>query len=194
MAVTASACGLALLHHQRLMRATASGDAVVAGISTLAGSQAFAAALSAPKSGTSPGTTSSSSTGSVPHYPLTLTAKDRQDCPPSATACVDLTEHITWLQADGKVSYGPVQMEPGPPGTPHATPTGTFQVGWKAGPTYVSNIYHVPIPWAVFFAPGGIAFHEGSLTQGSHGCVHLTMANAHYYNEHLAIGAEVVVF
>src|SRR5215472_6599453 len=68
VAVTASACGLAVLHHERIMRAAAAGDAVVAGISTLAGSQAFASALSAPKGGTSPGTTSSSSTGGAPHY------------------------------------------------------------------------------------------------------------------------------
>ena len=85
-------------------------------------------------------------------------------------------------------------MEPGPPGSAHATPRGTFQVSWKAGPDYISNIYHDPMPWAVFFAPGGIAFHGGSLTVPSHGCVHLTIANAHYYNEHLPVGAKVVVF
>jgi len=67
-------------------------------------------------------------------------------------------------------------------------------VAWKAGPTYMSTIYHELIPWAVFFAPGGIAFHEGSLTSSSHGCVHLTMADAYYYNHHLFTGDEVVVF
>jgi lipoprotein-anchoring transpeptidase ErfK/SrfK len=50
------------------------------------------------------------------------------------------------------------------------------------------------MPWATFFAAGGIAFHGGSLTDASHGCVHLTVANAHYYNQHLPVGAEVVVF
>jgi lipoprotein-anchoring transpeptidase ErfK/SrfK len=125
---------------------------------------------------------------------LALTAFDRQSCPAKATACVDLTRHITWLQADGQVTFGPVRAEPGPPGSAHATPRGTFQVSWKAGPNFVSNIYHEPMPWAVFFAPGGIAFHGGSLTNPSHGCVHLTTANAHYYNEHLPVGAEVVVF
>jgi lipoprotein-anchoring transpeptidase ErfK/SrfK len=127
--------------------------------------------------------------------PLTLTAEDHQDCPAAAVACVDLARHITWLQSDGKVSFGPVQMEPGKPGSgPHATPTGTFQVQWKAGPDFVSDIYNEPMPWATFFAPGGVAFHGGSLTHWSHGCVHLTVANAHYYQEHLPIGAEVVVF
>jgi lipoprotein-anchoring transpeptidase ErfK/SrfK len=125
---------------------------------------------------------------------LTITPLDRQSCPATATACVDLIRHITWLQSAGKITFGPVQAEPGPPGSRHATPRGTFLVSWKAGQNYVSNIYHEPMPWAVFFAPGGIAFHGGSLTNPSHGCVHLTTANAHYYNEHLPIGAEVVVF
>ena len=127
--------------------------------------------------------------------PLALTAADHLDCPAAAVACVDLARHITWLQSHGKVSFGPVQMEPGKPGSgPHATPAGTFQVQWKAGPDFMSNIYNEPMPWATFFAPGGVAFHGGSLTHWSHGCVHLTVANAHYYHEHLPVGAEVVVF
>jgi hypothetical protein len=117
-----------------------------------------------------------------------------RDCPAAAAACVDLARHTTWLQAHGKVTFGPVQMEPGKPGSAHTTPRGTFWVQWKAGPSLVSNIYHEPMPWAVFFAPGGIAFHGGSLTAWSHGCVHLTVRNAHYYNQHLPIGAEVFVF
>lgn len=123
-----------------------------------------------------------------------LTTRDRLSCPPRATACVDLARHLTWLQHDGTVTFGPVRMEPGRPRSRHATPRGTFHVSWKAGPTYISTSYGDPMPWAVFFAPGGIAFHGGSLTTPSHGCVHLTVANAHYYNEHLPVGAEVVVF
>jgi len=129
----------------------------------------------------------------VPAAPA-LTARDRGLCPPAATACVELARRITWLQSGAKVSFGPVWMEPGPPGSPHATPRGVFHVSWKAGPGYISNIYHEPMPWAVFFAPGGIAFHGGSLTKPSHGCVHLTIANALYFNEHLPVGAEVAVF
>ena len=126
--------------------------------------------------------------------PLTLTALDRESCPAKATACVDLTRHLTWLQSAGHVTFGPVSAEPGPPGSAHATPRGTFEVSWKAGPDFISNIYHEPMPWAVFFAPCGIAFHGGSLTTPSHGCVHLTDQNARYYSDHLPVGAEVVVF
>ncbi|HEY6787279.1 MAG TPA: L,D-transpeptidase [Trebonia sp.] len=126
--------------------------------------------------------------------PATLTARDYRMCPPAAAACVDLSRRLTWLQSDGTVTFGPVRMEPGPPGSVHATPPGTFSVTGKGGPNVMSNAYNEPMPWAVFFGSDGIAFHAGSLTIPSHGCVHLTMANAHYYNEHLAIGAKVVVF
>ena len=126
--------------------------------------------------------------------PLTLTAADRRNCPAAAMACVDLATHLTWLQSGGRVTYGPVRMEPGKPGSAHQTPRGTFHVAWKAGPAYVSDIYHEAMPWATFFAAGGFAFHGGSLTQWSHGCVHLTLASARYYNVHLPVGAEVFVF
>jgi hypothetical protein len=129
----------------------------------------------------------------APLTPAVLTAAARKACPAAATACVDLKDHLTWLQARGRISYGPVAMEPGTPGTPDATPRGTFHVTWKAGPGYMSNEYNEPMPWAVFFI-NGVAFHGGSLTKHSHGCVHLAIGNARYYHDHLPIGAEVVVF
>ena len=123
-----------------------------------------------------------------------LSPKARRSCPAAASACVDLSDDLTWLQSDGRVTYGPVRMEPGPPGTPHATPRGTFRVQWKAGVNYISTEYDEPMPYAVFFAPGGVAFHGGSLTDASHGCVHLDTGSARYYHDHLPVGAEVVVF
>jgi L,D-transpeptidase catalytic domain len=124
----------------------------------------------------------------------TLSPRARSSCPAAATACVDLNDHLTWLQSDGRMTYGPVSMQPGPPGTQQATPRGTFHVQWKAGANYISTEYHVPIPYAVFFAPGGVAFHGGSLTTPSHGCVHLDIGSARYYHDHLSAGAEVMVF
>ena len=114
----------------------------------------------------------------------------RRSCPPAATACADLSARLTWLQSDGTITYGPVRMEPGLP----RTPRGTFRVEWKAGAHFVSTEYHEPMPYAVFFAPGGIAFHGGSLTVPSHGCIHLDIGSARYYYDHLPVGAEVVVF
>jgi L,D-transpeptidase catalytic domain len=123
---------------------------------------------------------------------IALSAGVRAKCAPAASACADLTAHLTWLQAGGRITYGPVRMEPGGAGDP--TPRGIFHVAWKAGPHYISTSYGVPIPYAVFFAAGGVAFHQGSLTTSSHGCIHLTMTAARYYNEHLPVGAEVAVF
>jgi L,D-transpeptidase catalytic domain len=119
-----------------------------------------------------------------------LSPSVRGSCPPAATACADLSARLTWLQSDGTITYGPVRMEPGLP----RTPRGTFHVGWKAGAHYMSTEYHEPMPYAVFFAPGGIAFHGGSLTVPSHGCIHLDIGSARYYYDHLPVGAEVVVF
>ena len=121
-----------------------------------------------------------------------LRSRARRSCPPAALACADLRDHLTWLQSRGKITYGPVRMEPGGPTDP--TPRGVFRVAWKAGPHYVSTSFGIPIPYAVFFAPGGIAFHAGSLTTSSHGCVHLSLPSARYYHDHLPEGAEVAVF
>ena len=123
---------------------------------------------------------------------LMVSSQARQSCPPAALACADLRDHLTWLQSRGQITYGPVRMEPGGPADP--TPRGNFHVAWKAGPHYISTSFGIPIPYAVFFAPGGIAFHAGSLTTSSHGCVHLSLPSARYYHDHLPEGAEVAVF
>jgi hypothetical protein len=125
---------------------------------------------------------------------LAVGPRARSSCPAAASACVDLSDHLTWLQSGGRITYGPVLMEPGPPGTQRATPRGTFRVQWKAGANYISSEYDEPMPYAVFFAPGGVAFHGGSLTTPSHGCVHLDIGSARYYHDHLPVGAVVVVF
>lgn len=123
---------------------------------------------------------------------LALSPRTRRSCPPAASACADLSAHLTWLQAGGRITYGPVPMEPGARADP--TPRGIFHVAWKAGAHYISTSFGQPIPYAVFFATGGIAFHAGSLTSSSHGCIHLALRNARYYHDHLPVGAEVAVF
>lgn len=117
--------------------------------------------------------------------------KYRDACPDTAMACVDLKDKVTWLQKGGVVFYGPVPMEAGSPG--QETPTGLFQVQYKIK-HHISNEFNEPMPNSVFFAPGGIAFHEGSLTKGSHGCVHLTWRDSAYYFDNLPVGAQVAVF
>jgi hypothetical protein len=198
LSVTGYACVLAV--HRQQVRA-ADSRRVVAGISALVSSRALVALSNASKAASASAvrTASAVSTASAASgatRPLALTASERRNCPSRAAACVDLTDKITWLQAAGRVTYGPVRVEPSPPGASHATATGTFHVTGEGDPDHViSTASQDLISWAVFLAPAGIAFCEGSPTQPSEdGCVHLTMAAARFYNQHLSSGAEVVVF
>jgi lipoprotein-anchoring transpeptidase ErfK/SrfK len=49
------------------------------------------------------------------------------------------------------------------------------------------------MPYSVFFTTSGIAFHEGSLTQQSHGCIHLSPEAAKAYYTTLQPGDVVEV-
>jgi hypothetical protein len=112
-------------------------------------------------------------------------------CTASAKACVDLATRQAWLVSGGAVTRGPVQMEPGAPDYP--TPVGTFTVQWK-DPHHVSDMpNHAPMPYSVFFASGGVAFHEGSLRNYSAGCVHLTPDDAVAFYDALQVGDQVQV-
>ena len=72
------------------------------------------------------------------------------------------------------------------------TPVGTFAVDWKAQ-NYHSREFDADMPFSVFFAPGGVAFHEGSLEKASNGCVHLSTTAAKRFFDSLNPGDEVQV-
>jgi lipoprotein-anchoring transpeptidase ErfK/SrfK len=110
-------------------------------------------------------------------------------CAPTARACVELSANRSWLMQDGRVTYGPVPITHGRPG--FRTPPGTFQVATKRR-DHVSSIYDAEMPWSVFFNRG-IAFHEGSLTVTSHGCIHLSSEAAETYFSELSVGDVVQV-
>lgn len=136
----------------------------------------------------------------APAAPAVVTPQEAARCPASSTACVDLVARKAWLQHDGKVVAGPVPMLPGaetflrPPGpTSSATPTGSFHVLWKDANAFSSE-FDEPMHHAVYFAKGGIAFHEGSLTTSSNGCIHLSAADATTFFDHLRPGDGVTVF
>lgn len=112
-------------------------------------------------------------------------------CPVAARACIDLTHSITWLQSGGKITYGPVPMLPGRAG--HRTDDGTFNVYFKDLHHLSSEFNGAPMPFSVFF-DGGIAFHEGSLSVQSHGCIHLSHDAAQTYFDSLHFGDQVSVF
>lgn len=111
-------------------------------------------------------------------------------CAASVRACVSLSTRQAWLMTEGAVDYGPVPIAHGAAESP--TPTGTFPVSWKDEDN-TSSIYGTPMPYSVFFAPGGIAFHEGSVTESSHGCVRLAAEPAKVFFEALQRGQLVQV-
>jgi lipoprotein-anchoring transpeptidase ErfK/SrfK len=103
---------------------------------------------------------------------------------------VSLSTEQAWLLTSGVIEYGPVPISHGAPSSP--TPLGTFPVSWKDADN-TSSIYGTPMPNSVFFAPGGIAFHEGSIAEPSNGCVRLTPDAAKFFFDHLTRGQLVQV-
>ncbi len=102
-------------------------------------------------------------------------------CSADAKACVQRSSNTAWLaDGAGNVTYGGVPITVGLPKYP--TPLGKFHVQYKDIDHY-SKQYNGPMPYSVFFTTSGIAFHQGSLTVQSHGCVHLSREAAQtYYN------------
>jgi hypothetical protein len=111
-------------------------------------------------------------------------------CLPTVRACVELASNHAWLLANGAVVRGPVPITPGDEENP--TPRGSFTVQWKA-PTYTSREFLVQMPWSVFFADGGIAFHQGDPDSASAGCVKLDEEDARAFFDHLQVGDPVQV-
>ena len=111
-------------------------------------------------------------------------------CTATARACADLVGLRAWLLHEGQIVRGPVPISIGDEVDP--TPPGRYRVEWKAE-NWVSREYGSPMPFSVFFAPGGIAFHEGSLLTNSAGCVRLVRDDAMAFFEYLQVGDEVQV-
>ncbi len=111
-------------------------------------------------------------------------------CTRTARACVDLHGRVAWLIDNGRAVRGPVRIQTGDRDTP--TPLGTFAVQWKAE-QYTSREYLTQMPYAVFFADGGIAFHEGRQDTPSAGCVKLVHEDAVAWFNFLQVGNEVQI-
>ncbi|GAA1856833.1 hypothetical protein GCM10009836_41380 [Pseudonocardia ailaonensis] len=112
-------------------------------------------------------------------------------CSTEARACVDLASNKAWLIHDGTVTRGPVTISHG--GEGKETPTGTFAVQWKDKDHRSAEFNNAPMPWSVFFAPGGIAFHQGNPQNPSAGCVHLAAADAQAWYSDLQVGDRVEI-
>jgi len=112
-------------------------------------------------------------------------------CSARAEACVSTEHRLAWLQRRGRVVHGPVPVSLGTRADP--TPRGHFRVAWKDA-EHTSSIYGIDMPWSVFFATGGIAFHQGPIDEASHGCVHLAPAAAEAFFDALDRGDRVHVY
>jgi len=110
-------------------------------------------------------------------------------CSAAARACADISSGRAWLIRNGAVEYGPVPIVSGRSG--HPTPPGTFRVSFKSR-HHVSSLYQATMPNAVFFN-GNIAFHQGRLRGGSHGCVRLSGAASRVFFNSLQRGDVVQV-
>jgi hypothetical protein len=111
-------------------------------------------------------------------------------CGAGVDACISLSTKQTWLIKDGQVTYGPAAITSGRAG--YRTPPGMFSVQWKDIDHKSAEFDDAPMPFSVFFN-GGIAFHQGSLSSESHGCIHLSPAAAEAYYNALSVGDKVQV-
>ena len=152
---------------------------VVLGLSALAGAgQAFATESAA----------AAHRTPLVSGTPCTITAK----------SCVDLESQKAWLFKDGKILRGPVSISSG--GNGQETPIGHSLRVYRKEKDHISqesrlpNGQPSPMPYSVFFADGGIAFHGGDPDRSSAGCIHLDpKKDAQAWFDYLQIGDQVQV-
>ncbi|HVV12759.1 L,D-transpeptidase [Amycolatopsis sp.] len=137
-------------------------------------------------------TTTKKSTTSKKTTTTTTAKADSSGTPCSITegACVDISAKKAWLISGGKVIYGPVSITTGRKG--YATPTGMFHVLSKEKMHYSKEFDNAEMPNSVFFYPGD-AFHTGSLSTPSHGCVHLSSSSSLKFFNTLHVGDPVQV-
>jgi lipoprotein-anchoring transpeptidase ErfK/SrfK len=164
--------------------------AVVAG-SALVLSGVAGAFLAVPASATTAAQKAADTAAAVPGTP----------CTAAASACVDVRKKQAWLIKDGKVFRGPVTIATG--GKGEDTPTGDVFRVYRKDQNHVSEEFKIktgpkkgqpaPMPYSVFFEDGGIAFHAGSPSVASAGCVHLNTADAVAFFNFLQIGQHVQV-
>ena len=147
-------------------------------------------AAAAPGAPTSSGPSAARPVADAPALGLLPSTTDGTPCDADVDACVDLSAQRAWLtDGAGHVTYGPVGALGGTRTYP--TPTGTFSVDYKDA-DHVSNLYDAAMPNSVFFAPA-VAFHRGSLSQRSHGCIHLGRTASQRFFDELSPGDTVQV-
>lgn len=110
--------------------------------------------------------------------------------------CINKTTHRLYYLKDGKV-VDDFSVRTGRRGLD--TREGTFRVEWKAR-TLISNLYHVPMPFSMFFSGGQAVHYSADFAAngygvGSHGCANLRdWAGARMMFDNTPVGSKVVVY
>ncbi|MEJ2888027.1 L,D-transpeptidase [Actinomycetospora aeridis] len=112
-------------------------------------------------------------------------------CDDSADVCVDLSRKKAWLTDDGRATGDPMPITSGSPEDP--TPTGTFAVQRKERYHVSKEFDDASMPYSVFFDGEGRAFHSGSRSSNSHGCIRLDTQDARAVFAALEPGDEVQI-
>lgn len=117
-------------------------------------------------------------------------------CMTGRVICISKRSNKLWWVIDGKVQ---MTMDARFGTSEYRTREGTFSVQWKSR-DHVSNIYHTPMPYALFFS-GGQAVHYSpdfaarGYNGGSHGCVNLrSKSGAQSLFNQARVGDKVVVY
>lgn len=117
-------------------------------------------------------------------------------CMTGRVICISKRSNQLWWVNDGKVM---MSMDVRFGTSEYPTREGTFSVQWKSR-DHVSNLYHTPMPYALFFS-GGQAVHYSpdfaarGYRGGSHGCVNLrNKGGAQSLFNSARVGDKVVVY
>lgn len=187
-----------------LLRTRRAGWAVGVAAVALVGAVPLAGSAVADDESAEPGTASVESRSGAGRSGLGLSESEEltpslvegTPCTVDTVACVSISQRKAWLFDNGVIKHGPAKIATGGPG--QETPIGDHVVQWK-NKNHKSQEYMTPdgqpspMPYAVFFADGGVAFHEGTLARRSAGCVRLAMDDAKRYYTYLQIGDKVQV-
>ena len=106
-------------------------------------------------------------------------------------ATVSISHQTMAVSVDGRTAF---EWKVSTARRGYVTPRGAFKPTRLERMWYSRKYDMSPMPHAVFFAAGGIAFHEGPLDVPSHGCVHLAAADAIAFFDALKPGNEVDVW
>jgi hypothetical protein len=110
---------------------------------------------------------------------------------PQILVTIDLSKQRAWVMKEGKI-VDTCSVSTGRSG--YATPAGRYVITDKHR-SWVSTLYHVPMPFFMRLNCGAIGLHSGYVTgrPASHGCIRLPYEKAKKFFEICRVGDEVQI-